>query len=112
MQEVIYEDLPNTCFTCKKQGHWVKNCLNKGKNISKNEKEDKKKEVKVQKKVWKPKVIHAKDVKDNLNSDFQKFGKMPNSTLKENLSSENQEIEGMLDSASLEQNIENMMDKD
>ena len=73
MQEVIYEDLPNTCFAYKKQGHWVKNCPTKGKSTSKTKNEDKKKEVKVQRKVWKPKVNHAKDMKDKLNSDFSKI---------------------------------------
>ena len=55
-QEVTYEDLPNTCFACKTQGHWVKNCPTKSKNQTEVVKEDKKKEVKIQKKIWRPKT--------------------------------------------------------
>lgn len=44
-QEIIFEDLLNSCYTYKKLGHMVKNCLNKSKNQSKIEKEVKKTKV-------------------------------------------------------------------
>ena len=30
-QEIIFEDLSNSCYACKKQGHLVKNCPSKSK---------------------------------------------------------------------------------
>ena len=41
MQEVVFEDLPNACYACKKLRHLVKKCPNRSKNL-KSEKEVKK----------------------------------------------------------------------
>ena len=59
-QEIIFEDLRNACYACKKQGHLVKNCPSKSKNHPSSEKEVKKTKVQ-QKKVWKPKEAHLKE---------------------------------------------------
>ena len=82
IQEIIYEDLPNTYFSYKMKGHRVKNCPKKSKNYPKIDKEDKKKEEKTQKKVWKPKVTLEKGLKNNLNLKNQETGMMPNSVVR------------------------------
>lgn len=66
-QEIIFEDLPNACYACKKKGHLVKNCTSKSKNHLSSEKEVKKTKVQY-KKVWKPKDFHLKEKKKNENS--------------------------------------------
>lgn len=52
-QEIIFEDLPNAFYACKKQGHLVKNFPSKSKYHLSSEKEVKKTKVQ-HKKVWKP----------------------------------------------------------
>lgn len=63
-QEIIFEDLPNACYACKKQGHLVKNCPSKSKYHLSSEKEVKKTKVQ-HKKVWKPKDSQPKEKKEN-----------------------------------------------
>ena len=63
-QEIFFDDLPNACYACKRQGHVVKNCPSKSKHHLSSEKEVKKTKVQ-HRKVWKPKDSRPKEKKEN-----------------------------------------------
>ena len=62
-QEILFDDLPNACYACKRQGHVVKNCPSKHKNHSSGEKEVKKTKAQLRK-VWRPKAPRHKEMKE------------------------------------------------
>ena len=66
-QKIIFEDLPNSCYACKKQGHLVKNCPSKSKKHPNSVPDGKKTKIQ-QKKVWKPKEDHCQEQKNNEDS--------------------------------------------